>query len=94
MPSEKESCSLDNINKIEKKISINDFLLIKSLASGAYGKVILSRKKNTKDMFAIKVLNIDKMKDKNCAETIMNERNILNELDTEFIARGVYTFTS
>lgn len=45
-------------------------------------------------MFAIKVLNIDKMKDKNCAETIMNERNILNELDTEFIARGVYTFTS
>ena len=34
------------------------------------------------------------MKAKNCAETIMNERDILNGLDTEFIARGVYTFTS
>ena len=62
MPSEKESCSLDNVNKIEKKVTINDFLLIKSLASGAFGKVILSRKKNTKDMFAIKVLEIEKMK--------------------------------
>lgn len=62
LPSEKESCSLDNVNKIEKKVTINDFLLIKSLASGAFGKVILSRKKNTKDMFAIKVLEIEKMK--------------------------------
>ena len=61
LPSEKESCSLDNVNKIEKKVTINDFLLIKSLASGAFGKVILSRKKNTKDMFAIKVLEIEKM---------------------------------
>ena len=49
-------------------MTINDFLLIKSLASGAYGKVILSRKKNTKDMFAIKVLEIAKMKEKNCQE--------------------------
>lgn len=94
LPSEKESCSLDNLNKIQDKVTINDFLLIKSLASGAYGKVILAKKKNTKDVFAIKVLEIAKMKAKNCAETIMNERDILNGLDTEFIARGVYTFTS
>ena len=94
LPSEKESCSLDNINQIEKKVTINDFLLIKSLASGAFGKVILSRKKNTKDMFAIKVLEIEKMKEKNCQDTVMNERRILTDLSTEFIARGVYTFTS
>lgn len=66
LPSEKESCSIDNINTLEARVTINDFLLIKSLASGAYGKVILSRKKNTKDMFAIKVLEIAKMKEKNC----------------------------
>jgi len=68
--------------------------LIKSLASGAYGKVILSRKKNTKDMFAIKVLEIEKMIEKNVEDTIMNERNILNGLNTDFITRGVYTFKS
>jgi len=64
LPSEKASCSLDNA--ANEKVSINDFLLLKSLASGAFGKVILSRKKNTKDMFAIKVLDIEKMKEKNC----------------------------
>jgi serine/threonine protein kinase len=75
-------------------VTINDFILIKSLASGAYGKVILSRKKNTKDMFAIKVLEIAKMIEKNVEDTIMNERNILNGLNTDFITRGVYTFKS
>jgi microtubule-associated serine/threonine kinase len=69
-------------------------LLIKSLASGAYGKVILSRKKNTKDMFAIKVLEMDKMREKNVVDTIINEQNILNNIDCDYIARGVYTFKS
>jgi len=57
LPSEKASCSIDNIFA-EDRVTINDFLLIKTLASGAYGKVLLSRKKNTKDMFAIKVLDM------------------------------------
>ena len=45
-------------------------------------------------MFAIKVLEIEKMKQKNCQETVMNEKNILKDLDTDLIARGVYTFKS
>jgi len=94
LPSEKESCSIDNINKLEQKVTINDFLLLKTLASGGYGKVILSRKKNTNDLFAIKVLEIEMMKQKNCQETILNEKAILNGLNTDFITRGVYTFKS
>jgi serine/threonine protein kinase len=92
LSSEKQSCSLNRMD--DKKISINDFLLLKSLASGAYGNVILSRKKNTKDMFAIKVLDIQKMKSKNCVDTVLNERNILNKLNSNFIVKGVYTFKS
>ena len=64
------------------------------MAAGAYGKVILSRKKNTNDLFAIKVLEIAKMKEKMCVETIMNEKAILSGLNTDFITRGVYTFKS
>ncbi len=45
-------------------------------------------------MFAIKVLEIEKMKQKNCQETVMNEKNILKDLNTDLIARGVYTFKS
>jgi serine/threonine protein kinase len=66
--------------------------LLKSLSSGAYGKVILARKKNTEDYFAIKVLDKEKMKEKNVIEFVMNERNILSQVSNEFIVRGVYTF--
>jgi len=66
LPSEKESCSIDRINMVENKITIKDFKLLKSLASGAFGKVILSQKKDTSDMFAIKVLNKARMVEKAC----------------------------
>lgn len=65
---------------------------MKAISKGAYGKVILARKKNTKDIFAIKVLEKDKMIEKNVIEYVLNERDILNTVDNEFIVRGVYTF--
>lgn len=92
LPSEKESCSLDA--KPDTKVTIKDFILIKSLASGAYGRVILSRKKNTKDLFAIKVLNIEKMREKNCVDTVLNEKTILGNLDSQFVTKGIYSFQS
>mgnify|MGYP001496480391 CR=1 FL=1 len=60
------------------RISINDFILLKTISSGAYGKVILAKKKNTKDIFAIKVLEKEKMIQKNVIEYVINERNILS----------------
>jgi serine/threonine protein kinase len=68
--------------------------VLKTISSGAYGKVILARKKATKDLFAIKVLDKNMMVEKNVAEFVMNERNILNKVDNDFIVRGIYTFQS
>jgi serine/threonine protein kinase len=34
------------------------------------------------------------MVEKNVADFVMNERNILNKVDNDFIVRGVYTFQS
>lgn len=73
-------------------MSIQDFILLKTISSGAYGKVILARKKATKDLFAIKVLDKEMMVEKNVADFVMNERDILNKVDNDFIVRGVYTF--
>lgn len=47
------------------KISIDDFDLIKVLGRGAFGKVMLCEKKDTKDLFAIKSLRKDHIMDKN-----------------------------
>ena len=78
--------------KINTHITISDFELVKALSHGAYGKVCLARKKETKDLFAIKVLNKVLMKEKNAEEFVMKERNILSKVDNDFIVRGVYNF--
>lgn len=65
---------------------------MKTLSSGAYGKVILARKKLTNDLFAIKVLDKEMMVEKNVQDFVMNERNILNQVDNDYIVRGIYTF--
>lgn len=96
LPSQKTYCSLDyepdKQAAFSEKMSISDFILLKTLSSGAYGKVILARKKATKDLFAIKVLDKDMMVEKNVADFVMNERNILNQVDNDYIVRGIYTF--
>jgi serine/threonine protein kinase len=54
--------------------------------------VILARKKATKDLFAIKVMEKTTMVNLNVDEFVMNERNILNKVDNDFVVRGIYTF--
>lgn len=66
--------------------------MIRILSRGAYGRVILAKKKATRDLFAIKVMEKAKMVDLNVADFIMNERNILNKVDNDFIVRVMYTF--
>ena len=87
---EKQSCLLED--NVTKATSIHDFNLIRILSRGAYGRVILAKKKITRDLFAIKVMEKAKMVDLNVADFIMNERNILNKVDNDFIVRGMYTF--
>lgn len=56
--------------------------------------MVLARKKKTNDLFAIKVLDKAVMVEKNVQDFVMNERNILNSIDNDFIVRGIYTFQS
>ena len=54
----------------------------------------MARKKNTKDLFAVKVLEKEKMIQKNVIEFVINEKNILTQMNNDFIVRGVYNFQS
>ena len=58
-----ECCQVDYEPKenFERTTVIQDFILLKTISSGAYGKVVLARKKKTNDIFAIKVLDKEVM---------------------------------
>ena len=52
------------INQKGEEVRIEDFNLLKVLGRGAFGKVTLSEKKDTKELFAIKSLRKDELIDK------------------------------
>lgn len=56
--------------------------------------MILARSKVTRDLFAIKVMDKEAMVNLNVDEFVMNERNILNKVDNDFVVRGILTFQS
>ena len=96
LPSQLISCDLGptQFNDQKEQVWIQDFIFLKTLSSGAFGKVILARKKSTQDLFAIKILDKKLMIEKNVTDFVMNERNILNSIDNDFIVRGMWTFQS
>ncbi|KAK8943816.1 Serine/threonine-protein kinase AtPK1/AtPK6 [Platanthera guangdongensis] len=77
----------------KERIGIDDFDLIKSISSGAFGKVYLAKKRRTGDLFAIKVLKKLDMIRKNDVECILAERNILITVRNPFVVRFFYSFT-
>ena len=58
-------------------LTIDEFELIKVIGTGSYGKVILSKKKDTGEVYAIKTLNKKHLIKKNQVEHTIAERSIL-----------------
>lgn len=62
---------------IKSRISINDFDILKIIGRGAFGEVLLVRKKDTKEIMAMKKLRKKDMKEKKQLLHVRTERNIL-----------------
>ncbi|XP_010500381.1 PREDICTED: probable serine/threonine protein kinase IRE3 isoform X2 [Camelina sativa] len=75
------------------RITVDDFDFVKEISRGAFGHVILARKKTTGDLFAIKVLRKADMIRKNAVESIHAERDILINARNPFVVRFFYSFT-
>ena len=75
-------------------VSIQDFELVKPISKGAYGRVFLARKKNTGDLYAIKVMNKRELYRKNQSQHIQAERRIMAHADSPFVVKMYYAFQS
>ena len=52
----------------------------------------LARRKETRDIFAIKILDKERMSDKKVTQFVLNEADILSKVNNDYLVRGVYTF--
>lgn len=79
-------------NEPRHQISIEDFNLLSVIGKGSYGKVLLVRKKDTEDLFAMKILKKKHLAAKNQIEHTRTERNILERIKHPYIVKLCYAF--
>ena len=58
-------------------VSVRNFRTIKVIGKGSYGKVLLVEKKDTKKMYALKILKKGEILRRNQLEHTLDERRIL-----------------
>lgn len=73
-------------------VGLDDFEVMKVVGQGAFGKVYQVRKKGSSEIYAMKVMRKDKIMEKNHAEYMKAERDILTKIDHPFIVRLRYSF--
>lgn len=73
-------------------VRLEDFHLLKVIGKGSFGKVMLVRKIDTGDVFAMKVLSKDHVVKRNQVEHTKTERNVLEYIRHPFIVSLRYAF--
>ncbi|XP_009146986.1 serine/threonine-protein kinase AtPK2/AtPK19 [Brassica rapa] len=90
---EGESSCNEAVGKVSGGVvGIEDFEVLKVVGQGAFGKVYQVRKKESSEIYAMKVMRKDKIMEKNHAEYMKAERDILTKIDHPFIVQLKYSF--
>eukprot|EP01017_Pseudomicrothorax_dubius_P024205 TRINITY_DN2575_c0_g1_i2.p1 TRINITY_DN2575_c0_g1~~TRINITY_DN2575_c0_g1_i2.p1 ORF type:complete len:304 (-),score=73.01 TRINITY_DN2575_c0_g1_i2:365-1276(-) len=75
-----------------EKVGVDSFNLIKVLGKGTYAKVVLVRKKDSGQLYALKVIKKNLLQKAKQEESIKVERDILISCDHPFIMKLNYAF--
>merc|ERR1719347_2197845 len=78
----------------EKKVTMEDFELMKGLGRGAFGKVVLCKEKGSGTMYAMKILKKTMVCDKNEVAHTLTENRVLQTIRHPFIVGLKYSFTT
>jgi len=78
--------------KKAKKVTIEDFQTIKIIGRGAFGEVRVVRKRDDKEVYALKTMRKKDMIDKNQVAHIRAERNLLSAAESPWLVKLLYSF--
>nr|DAD38595.1 TPA_asm: hypothetical protein HUJ06_012917 [Nelumbo nucifera] len=90
--SPKSSDHTDNNCMKSQSVGLEDFEVMKVVGQGAFAKVFQVRKRGSSEIYAMKVMRKDKIMEKNHAEYMKAERDILTKIDHPFIVQLKYSF--
>lgn len=75
-----------------QSVGLEDFEILKVVGQGAFAKVYQVRKNGSSEIFAMKVMRKDRIFEKDHAEYMKAERDILTKVDHPFIVQLKYSF--
>ncbi|XP_020580039.1 serine/threonine-protein kinase AtPK2/AtPK19-like [Phalaenopsis equestris] len=81
-----------NVTEDVQSLGLEDFEVLKVVGQGAFGKVFQVKRKGTSEIFAMKVMRKDKIMEKNHAEYMKAERDILTKVDHPFVVQLRFSF--
>ncbi|XAR55725.1 Non-specific serine/threonine protein kinase [Bertholletia excelsa] len=84
-------CEGNGIMKVQS-VGLEDFEVMKLVGQGAFGKVFQVRKRGTSEIYAMKVMRKDKIMERNHAEYMKAERDILTKIEHPFVIQLRYSF--
>jgi len=74
------------------KVTIRDFELIKVIGKGSFGKVLLVRRKKSKKLYAMKILDKQNIMKRNQIVHTLTERRVLGQIKHPFIVTLHFAF--
>ena len=82
------------IGKGPKKVSLNDFIIIKTLGQGTYGKVTLAQSRLDQQYYALKSISKELLQKYSLVESTIRERDTLMKIHHPFLVSAAYSFQS
>jgi len=78
----------------QKKVTADDFKQLKVIGRGGFGRVLLVEKKDTKQVYAMKILKKGVIAARGEVEHTRTEKSVLSKLDHPFLAKLHWSFQS
>ncbi len=89
---EEFSKATHSMGNIKTRLTLTDFELIRVIGKGSFGKVMLVRKKDSMNLYAMKVLNKSNVVKRKQVEHTRTERRVLGRTNHPFIVTLHYAF--
>jgi len=85
--------SNDLIEKNSERIGIKDFEFVRLINKGAFGRVWLVKRKQTGDIYAMKIINLQDDMNRNKEKSLKAESQIFDFITGDYVVRAIFKFT-
>lgn len=87
------SClSSDDVEVLEGDVNFTHFKVLRAIGKGSFGKVCIVKKRDTKELYAMKYISKARIVRKNAVDNVLQEAHMLRDLNHPFLVNLWFSF--